>query len=576
MSQEEFIDIFYPFDSLAFPSVCSPTMQELLREWEAMPPIPTTDWRPLEAAWKFALGEPQEGLNTSLQSLPPHREITEIPHRTLHPDTPYWYTSTVPLPAPCVLEIGADDGAQLYLDGIRIPMQGDTFLVAGEPRTVEMVVRVLNKAVYGGLEWVRVTEWESFERYTQAVTRRSRLSALVRKLRLLKEPTTAQISLVCTAIHNENETTLQAAWQSMAHLPLTLVSPLLLNTTSRSTTVLWETDVPCKGAVEWGRYAIDNVVESEGESTLHIVELEGLLPDTSYVYRVRSGSVVSPVYTFQALPEQGSFAFTYWSDAHCNEGTNANNATFRQTVNALRQVPSSFTVGGGDMVEDGNHLMPWLHFFESLAPLACRVPIWLMGGNHEYDRCFEDLHSVYLERYMKICPAPHYFAWSASNARFVALDPNLYFPTGIPEGSEEYEWFMQELESEEWREAEWHFVFIHQPPYSQGWLDYEGDIPIRDLLEPLIEKYRIDFVVSGHTHDYERLTKQYGNQTTHFLVLGGAGGGIEDGAMSPQPVMDRVLRRYHFGYFRVEESSVIFEAIATDMRVLDTLVVTKE
>ncbi len=554
-----------------------PATAEALRLFNALPPTPPPAWRALAAEWRFAIGDPQEGLNASLESLPQAREPVALPHRTLDPDTPYWYVATVSIHEPSVLEIGADDGAQLYCDGERIPMQGEHFFVSGSPEPILMTVRVINKAVYGGLEWVNILSQAEFEAYIDAQNRRNALTALVRKTRRLQKPTKRQLAATLNAVQTQTDSANQKARTLLASLPLTQAGPLLQNATSHSVTLLWETDEPCSAQAEWGEgYALEFVAIAQSEGSLHTATLSGLKPNTAYSYRARSGCVLSPKYTFRTLPQEGAFAFTYWSDPHCNENPNGNNnATFRQTVNALQRYPSAFTVGGGDFVEEGNRQAPWLNFFANLAPLAAKTPTMLMGGNHEYDRCFEDLRSPYLERYLRNAPHPCYFAWTASDARFVALDPNLHFPTGIPEGSAEYQWFMQELESQEWRSAKWRFIFIHQPPYSQGWLDYEGDLPIRNLLEPLIERYEIDFVVSGHTHDYERLTRQYGEQTAHFLILGGAGGGIEEGALSPQPVMDRVMRRYHFGRFQVERDTVTFQAIATDRRVLDTLVVTK-
>ena len=95
------------------------------------------------------------------------------------------------------------------------------------------------------------------------------------------------------------------------------------------------------------------------------------------------------------------------------------------------------------------------------------------------------------------------------------------------------------------------------------------------MFDPLIEKYHIDFIVAGHTHDYERLTKSYGRQKAHFLIVGGGGGGLEDEPMSAEPVMEKVIRRHHFGHFRVDGSRVVFEAVATDSRILDRVEYTK-
>jgi hypothetical protein len=553
-----------------------PATAELVRAYRQLPPVTPPAWKPLDARWSFALGDPKEGLNTSLDHLPEPREPVTLPQRTLHPDTPYWYVADVDFFAPSVLDIQADDGAQLYVNGKRVPVSGDVFYVPASSSTTRLVVRVLNKAVYGGLEAVRVAARDDFDRYRAASELRARLAAVVRKTRLLLSPTPEQIAAAQQAVREESEKAIQAAETRLAALPLTLIGPTLQDASPTQVRIVWETDTPCAATVEWGEgYALTQTVTAQSEGTLHIAELKPLKPGATYSYRLHSGPVVSPQYTFRALPADGPFEFTVWSDSHANDKPQGNNDVFRQNVTAMRRLPIAFTVGTGDLVEAGHHQEPWRSFFDILTPLASEVPAMLIPGNHDYDGCFEDLHSVYVERYLRTRPRPQYFAWTAGNARFVALDPNLYFPTGIPEDSEEYRWFRQELESPEWKRATWRFVFLHQPPYSQGWPDYHGDLPIREMFEPLIEKYGIDFIIAGHTHDYERLTKTYGKQQTHLFIVGGMGGGLEDEAMSAYPVMDKVIRRHHFGRFRVDGRRVTFEAVATDTRVLDRFEATK-
>lgn len=550
--------------------------QALWRLYNALPPVAEPAWVNLETDWTFALGSPLEGLNVTADRLPEKRESVTLPQRTLHPDTPYWYAAEVSFTTPTVLSIRADDGAQVFADGQRIPVRGDYFFLPTNTKT-RLIVRVLNKAAYGGLEEVRMTSQSDFERYQQVAEKRRRVTALVKKARLLRTPTQAQIAAVEKALTEAGtEDALPAAEKMLSELPLTLIGPYLQEAGVDRMTIVWETDVACTGIVEWGQDGEPRQrVEAKSEGNLHSVPLTGLKPGTLYRYRVQSGDVTGPEYAFRTLPDSGAFAFTAWADSQVNARTSSNRDVFRQNVSAMARLPMAFSVGVGDLVEQGHHQEPWHVFFEALALLASETPLMLIGGNHDYDGCFEDLHSVFFERYARTKPKSQYYAWTAGNARFVALDPNEHFPTGIPAGSEQHRWLMQELESEAWKAATWRFLFIHQPPFSQGWLDYQGDLPIRALLEPLIEKHGIDFIVSGHTHDYERWTRTYGRQTVHFLILGGAGGGLEGREMSPEPVMDQVIRRHHFGLFRVDGARVTFEAIATDTRVLDRLEVSK-
>ncbi|MDX1931895.1 MAG: metallophosphoesterase family protein [Capsulimonadales bacterium] len=548
------------------PAITAP----LLRQYRALSPVEPPAWKPLDARWQFALGDPAEGLNVAPDRMPTRREEVTLPQRRLHADTPYWYLTEIPIATPSVLSISADDGAQLFANGQRIPIRGDYFPVAAAEGKTRLIVRVLNKALYGGLEGVRIVPRSDFDRYQSALTRRSRLDALVRKVRLLQSPTREQVSTVERAVRDETDGSLDTGERLLAALPLTVIGPYLQDAGSDRMTVVWETDVPCAATLTWSEEGgSEQTLSAVSEKNLHVVSMTGLRAGTTYRYRTRSGGVTGREFRFRTLPADGDFAFTVWSDSHANERPGGNNEVFRQNVRAMSRWPIAFSVGTGDLVEQGHRPGPWRAFFESLSPLCAETPVMLVGGNHDYDGCFEDLRPVHFERYARTRPKPQYYAWTAGNARFVALDPNEHFPTGIPAGSEQHRWLMRELESADWKQATWRFLFLHQPPYSQGWAEYHGDLPLRELFDPLIEKYGIDFIVSGHTHDYERWTRTYGRQRVTFLIVGTAGGGLEEEAMSAEPVMDRVIRRHGFGLFRLSGNRVSFEAIATDTRVLD-------
>lgn len=562
-----------------------PVTAPLAEAFRKLPPVTIPSWKPLEATWTWALGKPEEGLNVPLSRLPEKREPITLPQRTLHPDTPYWYVTELSPGGPLVLSVSADDGAQVFANDERVPAEDGSYFPIRPDNNgkVRLVIRVLNKAVYGGLNGVRRVDAADYMRWRTGSDRRERLIALVNKVRSVEAPNPVEMSAVIAAVQeaatgSTTDTALKAAEQKLAARPMTLIGPYLQDPASDRMTIVWETDAPCQPTLEWiegaeGGSTFHKAPITTKDGTLHIARLTGLKPGTAYRYRLKNAGAVQGdptagrLFRFQSLPVDKGFTFTAWADSQNSWQVFAQNIVAMQST-----APDAvFTVGVGDLVEDGNRIGPWRDLLATLTPLACEVPAMLVGGNHDYDGRFEDLRSPFFERYCIVQPRPQHFAWTSGNARFVALDPNEYFPTAIPEGSIEHQWLMKEVNSPEWKAARWHFIFIHQPPYSQGWVDYHGDDTIRNLLEPLIEKHGIDFVVSGHSHDYERLTKTYGKQTCHFLIVGGAGGGLEGEEMSEFPKMDVVIRRHHFGKFRVEADRVLFEAVATDTRVLDRL-----
>lgn len=128
------------------------------------------------------------------------------------------------------------------------------------------------------------------------------------------------------------------------------------------------------------------------------------------------------------------------------------------------------------------------------------------------------------------------------------------------------------MESAAWKNARLRFLLIHQPPYSAGWPGYHGDSFIRELVDELAASARIDFVLSGHSHCYERLTKNYGEQQTHFLILGGAGGGLEPPKHNAYPKMDTIIKAHHYGLFEVTDHQVELKIIGLEGTLLDQFI----
>jgi hypothetical protein len=104
----------------------------------------------------------------------------------------------------------------------------------------------------------------------------------------------------------------------------------------------------------------------------------------------------------------------------------------------------------------------------------------------------------------------------------------------LAEGSVQYEWLVEQLQSEAFQNARYKVVLMHQGPHGVGdnynpvfahpvqsieyddngrigWIKYEypieDDILIRDI-EPLFEEYGVDLVHMGHSHVWFRMEKE--------------------------------------------------------------------
>jgi hypothetical protein len=107
-----------------------------------------------------------------------------------------------------------------------------------------------------------------------------------------------------------------------------------------------------------------------------------------------------------------------------------------------------------------------------------------------------------------------YYTFARRNVRFFVLDTNALDPPQL-------RWLETELKTA--REA-WKISYFHHPLYSNA--GRHGDaVDLRLLLEPLLLKYGVSVVFSGHDHAYERLKPQRGIH--HFVS--GAGGKLRKG-----------------------------------------------
>jgi hypothetical protein len=95
-------------------------------------------------------------------------------------------------------------------------------------------------------------------------------------------------------------------------------------------------------------------------------------------------------------------------------------------------------------------------------------------------------------------------------------------------------------------------------------------------LEPYFHSGKIDLVIAGHTHDYERLSKDFSGNQVNFFIVGGAGGGMEpEGKMSEYPIMDRLIKKHHVALAEVTASEFAVRILGSNGELLDQLTLSK-
>lgn len=139
------------------------------------------------------------------------------------------------------------------------------------------------------------------------------------------------------------------------------------------------------------------------------------------------------------------------------------------------------------------------HPYEPL--LSAGVQFYASLGNH--DHTSERLYKPFNMN------GQRYYTFKNANVQFFALDSNYMDPVQL-------EWLDHQLSSSG---ATWKICYFHHPLYSHGKF-HGSDVDLRARLEPMLVKYKVDVVLNGHEHVYERVKPQQG---IYYFVLGNSG-----------------------------------------------------
>ena len=102
-----------------------------------------------------------------------------------------------------------------------------------------------------------------------------------------------------------------------------------------------------------------------------------------------------------------------------------------------------------------------------------------------------------------------YYRFTKGDVEFFALDSNYMDPKQL-------DWVTKQLQNSK---AKWKIAYFHHPLYSHA-RTHGSDLDLRARLQPLFELYKVNIVLSGHDHVYERMKPQGG---IYYFVEGESG-----------------------------------------------------
>ncbi len=315
--------------------------------------------------------------------------------------------------------------------------------------------------------------------------------------------------------------------------------PYLQLGTSSSIIIKWNTDVATDAKVTYGTSVSQLTSQAIDASSgiNHTVQLNGLAPNTKYYYSIGTSTTIlqsGNEHFFITAPTIGSIKTSrIWVTGDCGTGYVEQADVLQEYENFidtnytdcwLLVGDNAYTTGIDDEYQTG-FFQPYM-----AGHLMKQTVIWPTPGNHDYYNT-ADLNSrntPYFQNFNvptngEVGGVPSgtesYYSYNYANIHFISLDSY-----GTENNQKMYDttcaqitWLKQDLAA---NTQKWTIAYWHHPPYTKGShnSDTETDlVSIRNKVIRIFERYKVDMIICGHSHCYERsklMKGHYGSETS--------------------------------------------------------------
>mmetsp|Transcript_5405 Transcript_5405/g.15044 ORF Transcript_5405/g.15044 Transcript_5405/m.15044 type:complete len:697 (-) Transcript_5405:293-2383(-) len=255
------------------------------------------------------------------------------------------------------------------------------------------------------------------------------------------------------------------------------------------------------------------------------IRLRNLKPSTKYFYRVGNDKQGwSQVFNFFTQPEPGKGEITFLAVA--DQDVNAESKkVINQMVKDRWKYQYNYAVVAGDIAYGDGDQGKWNNYANIMQPFASITPTMYAVGERDIENGGLD---AFNNRYRWGVTGNsvqwgwgwHWYEWKAGAVQSIVLSSE----HDTPEEANWQENFLEDvLKKANVKENRmlrpWIVVFLHRPAYnSPPYKDRNEDVQrglssrLQDKFHPLYVKYKVNVVVCGHCHNYERTFPMKGNQ----------------------------------------------------------------
>tara|TARA_R110002072_G_scaffold64203_2_gene159300 strand:- start:145183 stop:146349 length:1167 start_codon:yes stop_codon:yes gene_type:complete len=241
--------------------------------------------------------------------------------------------------------------------------------------------------------------------------------------------------------------------------------------------------------------------------------------------------------------------------------------------NIIRKVQKKndldFILNAGDVVQEGDVEQQWIDFFDVSTSYLYDTPIIAALGNHDY-RGSKGLKVPELfKKYLRWEKSDRYgnMSLNLDSLKIVVLNSN-FFRMKKEQEKSILIWLSYQLRSA-YKEKKPVILVTHFPFYSSSINRFTSMAvqKLRSKVVPLIEKYKVKVVFSGHTHMYERSIKNGVN----YIVAGPAGGRINSPTWKNKYSVYLNQDILTFSHITVENNRFYMETYSEKNKVVDQI-----
>lgn len=247
---------------------------------------------------------------------------------------------------------------------------------------------------------------------------------------------------------------------------------------------------------------------------IHYGTMTGLLPGTTYYYRVGDGSVWSDTYSFTTFTKDKS-VLNFGIVADMAYDTNSDD-TVASLTTLVNEGKIDVIIHSGDISYADGFEPHFDDFFRKIQPLATRVPYMACPGNHEFIYKFESYKQrFFLPGVIDNTDSSHdnmYYSWEYGPIKFISMNSETVIDTGNF-SDEEIDWLNTVMTTVDRSATPFLIATFHRPMYCSDDMNC-GDRAdkLKKEAEDIFYNNKVDLVITGHIHSYERTYPVYKNQ----------------------------------------------------------------